>query len=122
MLSPLKIYVDYWCPMCLGFASFLQRIDIFNCIIQKDIRSYEGDLISKDKGLKLLASVNKDVEVFYGYDSIFQILLRLPVFWLLIPVFWIFKISRLGHLVYKELAIKRQIIPLHCKEEDCLTK
>ena len=61
MLSPLKIYVDYWCPMCLGFASFLQRIDIFNCIIQKDIRSYEGDLISKDKGLKLLASVNKHI-------------------------------------------------------------
>ena len=75
--------------------------------------------ISKEKGLEQLASINRHSSVFYGYDSIWQIVVRLPLLWVFVPVFYILKVSRLGHWAYKELAIKRQIIPLHCKEEDC---
>ena len=118
-MSSFIIYIDSWCPMCVSFGSWLKRLDIFNGIRQADIRSYEGTAISKEKGLEQLASINRHSRVFYGYDSIWQILVRLPLLWALVPVFYILKVSRLGHLVYKELAIKRQIIPLHCKKEDC---
>ena len=105
--------------MCVRFGVLLKRMDIFKNIEQTDIRSYKGTLVSKEKGLGLLASVNRQSVVFYGYDSVWQIALRLPILWLFLPLFFILKVSRIGHLLYNELAIKRQIIPLHCKEEDC---
>lgn len=105
--------------MCVRFGSWLKRLDIFNSICQADIRTYEGTAISKEKGLAQLASINRSSRVFYGYDSIWQILVRLPLLWVFVPAFYILKVSRLGHWAYKELAIKRQIIPLHCNEEDC---
>ncbi len=119
LMSSFIIYIDSWCPMCVCFGSWLKRLDIFNAICQADIRTYEGSSISKEKGLDQLASINRHSRVFYGYDTIWQILVRLPLLWVFFPVFYILKVSRLGHWAYKELAIKRQIIPLHCKEEDC---
>ena len=118
-MSSFVIYIDSWCPMCVRFGSWLKRLDIFNSICQADIRTYEGTAISKVKGLAQLASINRSSRVFYGYDSIWQILVRLPLLWVFVPAFYILKVSRLGHWAYKELAIKRQIIPLHCNEEDC---
>ena len=115
----LVIYIDKWCPLCVRFGTLLKRLDIFNNIRQSDIRLYEGHLVSKEKGLKVMASVNRHSMVFYGFDSIWQILLRLPLLWWLVPFFFVLKVSRIGHWCYKELAVKRQIIPLHCKEEDC---
>jgi len=118
-MPSLTLYIDSWCPMCVRFAALLKRLDIFKSIEQADIRSYEGALVSKEKGLSLLASVSSKSKVYYGYDSVWQIALRLPVLWLFLPLFFIFKVSRIGHLLYNELAVKRQIIPLHCQEEEC---
>jgi len=115
------IYIDSWCSLCVRFGAFLQRLDIFDTIKQKDIRTYEGQLISKEKGLKVLASVDAQSRIFYGFDSVWQIVLRLPLLWLFVPLFFLLKVSRLGHIAYNELAVKRQIIPLHCQEKDCET-
>ena len=54
----LTIYIDNWCPLCVRFGSLLKKLDVFGNIQQKDIRTYEDTLISKEKGLKVLASVN----------------------------------------------------------------
>lgn len=116
------IYIDSWCSLCVRFGAFLQRLDIFDTIKQKDIRTYEGQLISKEKGLKVLASVDAQSRIFYGFDSVWQIVLRLPLLWLFVPLFFLLKVSRLGHIAYNELAVKRQIIPLHCQEKDCEPK
>ena len=117
-MSSFIIYIDYWCPMCVRFGSWLKRLDIFDGVRQADIRTYQGSAISKEKGLEQIASINRHFRVFYGFDSIWQILVRLPLLWVFVPVFYILKVSRLGHWAYKELATKRQIIPLHCKK-DC---
>ena len=121
-MSSLSIYIDSWCPMCVRFGAWLKRLDVFNRIKQEDIRHYEGELISKEKGLKVMASRDVQSRVFYGYDSIWQIVLRLPLLWLFVPLFFLLKVSRLGHLLYEELAVKRQIIPLHCQDKECLPK
>lgn len=105
--------------MCVRFGALLKRLDVFNQIKQEDIRFYEGQLISKEKGLKVMASTNRHSSVFYGYDSIWQIVLRLPFLWVFVPLFFFLKMSRIGHWSYNELAVKRRIIPLHCQEEDC---
>ena len=118
-MNSLIIYIDSWCPMCMRFGASLKCLDIFNAIRQADIRSYKGTVISKEKGLTQLASINRQSRVFYGYDSILQIVVRLPLLWGIVPFCYILKVSRLGHWAYKELAVKRQIIPLHCKEKDC---
>jgi len=118
-MSSLVVYIDSWCPMCMRFGSFLKRLDVFKNIHHSDIRTYKGTAISKEKGLQQIASTNKHSRIFYGYDSIWQIVLRLPLLWVFVPVFYILKVSRLGHWAYNELAVKRQIIPLHCKEEEC---
>ena len=118
-MSSFIIYIDSWCPMCMRFGACLKYLDIFNGIHQADIRSYKGTIISKEKGLIELASINRQSRVYYGYDSILQIVVRLPLLWLFVPFFYILKVSRLGHWAYKELSVKRQIIPLHCKEKDC---
>jgi len=121
-MSSLSIYIDSWCPLCVRFGSLLKNLDVFGNIQQKDIRTYEGTLISKEKGLKVLASVDVQSRIFYGYDSVWKIVLCLPLLWLFVPLFFLLKISRLGHWAYNELAVKRQIIPLHCKEEECSSK
>jgi predicted DCC family thiol-disulfide oxidoreductase YuxK len=118
----LTIYIDSWCPLCLRFGSLLKNLDVFGNIQQKDIRNYDGTLISKEKGLQQLASLSPQSIVYYGFDNVWQIVLRLPLLWLFVPLFFLLKISRLGHWGYNELAVKRQIIPLHCKEEECSPK
>jgi hypothetical protein len=55
----------------------------------------------------------------YGYNSLFFIFVRLPLFWLLIPILYLLKITKLGQLMYRELALKRKIIPIHCNAEIC---
>jgi len=55
----------------------------------------------------------------YGYNSIYFIFIRLPLFWIFIPIFFIFKITKIGQFMYKELAVRRKIIPIHCNKESC---
>ena len=55
----------------------------------------------------------------YGYNSLYLIFVRLPLFWLFIPILYIIKITNLGQILYKELALKRKIIPIHSDAEIC---
>ena len=118
-MNSLTIYIDNWCPMCIRFGSLITCLDVLNKISKSDIRKYTDDLISKEKGLKQIASINEKNRIFYGYDSIWQIVIRLPLIWLFIPIFYLLKISSLGNWLYNELSVKRQIIPLHCKDHEC---
>jgi predicted DCC family thiol-disulfide oxidoreductase YuxK len=103
----------------LRFGNLLRKIDLFKLVDQDNIRTYEGQLIDSKKGLLALASVVDNKKVFYGFDSIYQIVLRLPVLWYLIPMVWFLKVSKIGSILYNELAVKRKIVPLHCRQKDC---
>lgn len=118
-MNSLTIYIDNWCPMCIRFGSLITYLDVLNKISKSDIRIYNDNLICKEKGLKQIASINEKNRIFYGYDSIWQIVIRLPLIWLFIPFFYFLKISGLGNWLYNELSVKRQIIPLHCKDHEC---
>lgn len=64
-------------------------------------------------------------QVFYGFISIYKILLRLPLYWILFfytfPLLYLAKVSGVGDFIYKQVAVKRKMIPLHC-DDSCETK
>ncbi len=83
--SKLKVFVDGWCPMCKKFGRILVKLDILNLIRIQDIRT--SDVPSQDfraKGLNAIASSKSNGKIYFGFDSIFQISLLIPFFWLLI--------------------------------------
>ena len=55
----------------------------------------------------------------YGFDSLYNILKRIPLFWLVFPILFLLKITNFGQKIYIQLAIKRKIIPLHCNIDSC---
>ena len=118
----MTVYYDNWCKNCSRFMKLIHRLDWFNRISGKELRN-ENHTKNAD-GLDLvlaeeqLASVSKG-KWKYGYDSLYRIFLRIPLFWLFVPLFWLLKITRLGQPLYMQLAVNRQIIPLHCGSENC---
>jgi predicted DCC family thiol-disulfide oxidoreductase YuxK len=117
----LIIIYDNYCPKCTSFAKTVKKIDWLNLIIAKELRN-EIDInslrnLNKNLAEKQMASFNK--KWHYGFNSLFEIFLRIPLFWLFLPLMYILKISKLGQFFYKELALKRKIIPLHCNSETC---
>lgn len=60
-----------------------------------------------------------DHKWYYGYDSIFLIFRKIPVFWFFVPLLYLLKLANLGEVLYNELAIKRKIIPVNCEETNC---
>tara|TARA_B100000768_G_scaffold71094_1_gene68157 strand:- start:210 stop:422 length:213 start_codon:yes stop_codon:yes gene_type:complete len=68
-----------------------------------------------------MASIDDKGKSSFGFDSILRIAIRIPVLWLVVPILLLLKLTKIGNYVYKELAVKRTIIPIHCNE-DCKIK
>lgn len=84
---------------------------------QKQMASVE---VANSKERKNKNSFSQPHKIFYGFISIYKILLRLPIYWILFfytfPFLFLLKISGMGDLLYEQVAVKRKIIPLHCDE------
>jgi predicted DCC family thiol-disulfide oxidoreductase YuxK len=121
-MKKLIIFYDNWCPNCTRFNKIVKKLDWFNLIDSKQLRNSQDTQQYTTLNLELatqqMASYTNNWN--YGFVSIFLILSRLPIFWIFIPILYIFKITGFGQFIYKELAIKRKIIPLHCDENSCL--
>ncbi|WP_223599882.1 DCC1-like thiol-disulfide oxidoreductase family protein [Chryseobacterium sp. GVT01B] len=117
----MKIYYDNYCPNCTLFVRNIKRLDWMNMMEIKELRNpnhiSEAVGINKTLAEQQMASYNKKWR--YGFVTIYMILLRLPLFWIFFPILFLFKITGLGQLIYKELAVKRKIIPIHCDEKSC---
>lgn len=120
-INGLTIYIDGWCPNCVGFAKSIKKVDTLDLITVENIRNYNpsDNEIDIQKGLNHMASITENGKIFYGFNSLYQIHKSLPLFWIFMPITFLLKITRLGHLIYNEFAIKRKIIPIYCNEE-CL--
>lgn len=117
----MLIFYDNWCPNCTRFIQVVKKLDWFSCIEEKPLReilpTHEFPMLDRKLALKQMASYNG--EWHYGYTSIYLIFKKLPVFWILIPILYLLKISATGQFLYSELALKRKIIPIHCDENSC---
>lgn len=116
------VFYDNWCKNCSRFVKLVHRLDWLKLVSSRKMRdeyrpmSPEG--FHRELAEQQVASLYKG-KWKYGYDSLYRIFLRLPLFWPLIPVFWILKVTRSGQFFYKQLAVRRHIIPLHCDETEC---
>ena len=121
-MKKITIFYDNWCPNCTRFNKIVEKLDWFKLIDSKQLRNTNATQQFKNLNLELahqqMASYTNHWN--YGFVSIFLILSRLPIFWIFFPFLYIFKITGFGQLIYKELAIKRKIIPLHCDENSCM--
>ncbi len=120
-MKKLIIFYDNWCPNCSQFVKVVKKLDWLNLIDSKQLRNIEDT--RKFSNLDLEMAKNQMAsyanEWNYGYVSLYLIFIRIPIFWVFCPLFFILKITGLGQLLYKELAINRKIIPLHCDEGSC---
>ena len=123
-MSKLIIYYDNHCPNCTRFANLTLKLDWFRLIETKQLRNprHINIAIGINKKLAEKQMASFDGSWCYGYKTLFKIFLRIPLFWILLPLFWLLKISNLGQYLYIQLAINRQIIPIHCTEESCELK
>ncbi len=115
----LTLYIDGWCILCKAFAKKLTNLDKHNYIAIEDIRTASHPLIDAEKAIKALASIDRNGNVYYGFDTIHELCFILPILFIFTPISYILKISQLGSFLYNELAIRRDIIPLHCDEKKC---
>lgn len=63
-----------------------------------------------------------DTKWHYGYNSLYFIFVKLPLFGLFIPFLSILKLTNSGQILYSEWTLKRKIIPIHCNTEFAISK
>jgi predicted DCC family thiol-disulfide oxidoreductase YuxK len=119
--SALIIFYDNYCPNCTMFAKGVEKFDWLKLIQIKQLRNPLHTDLFPNMNLELAKQqmASFGTKWHYGFNSIFYIFVRLPLFWLFVPFFFLLKVTGLGQLIYVELALKRKIIPLHCDSESC---
>lgn len=117
----LTIYYDNYCANCTRFAGLIQKLNWFHSIKIKQLRNpnHINEATGIDLHLAEQQIASYDTKWNYGFSTIFKIILNLPLFWILIPFFWILQISGLGQYLYLQWAVKRKIIPMHCDDTTC---
>lgn len=120
-MKKLTIFYDDWCPNCTKFVGIIQQLDWLKLIEVKKLRN-KLDTNSYDS-LNLVLAKQQMASLTnkwnYGYVSLYQIFIRIPLFGILIPFFFMLRITGLGQYLYIQLAVNRQIVPLHCNAEIC---
>ncbi|HEY8415286.1 MAG TPA: hypothetical protein VIK99_05880, partial [Thermaerobacter sp.] len=80
-----------------------------------DLRRAENRLICR------LAMPGHEGE-YDGIDAVIQVVLRLPVFWPLLPLLWCARLLGFGQSLYDFMARRRRVIPAgNCGCEGCST-
>lgn len=113
MLKKIKltVFYDSWCPICIKFKKNVTFLDLFCLINFRDIRSTDE---IDELGLKKMKSINFKGKFFYGFDSIFEIVMRLPLMYVVLPFFFLLKITKSGSSLYEYISLNRKIITFHC--------
>jgi predicted DCC family thiol-disulfide oxidoreductase YuxK len=120
-MKTLTIFYDNYCINCSRFAKLVEKLDWLKLIeikqLRNDLNTNSFPKIDIELAKQQMASFG--TKWHYGYNSLYFIFARLPLFWLFIPILYILKITTLGQIMYSELALKRKIIPIHCDDTNC---
>lgn len=120
-MKNIVIFYDNLCLNCTKFSKLVQKFDWLKLINIKQLRNELHTKPFSDIDLELakqqMASYGSKWN--YGYNSLFFVFARLPLFWIFIPFLYLLKISKLGQFIYCQLALKRKIIPIHCDDKIC---
>ncbi len=116
-MKKLNVFYDNWCPNCTRFIGIVGSLDWLGLIIPQKLRDNAAyPKIDYNLAKEKMATTTDGKQWIYGYASLFAIFCRLPLCWVVLPVFYLLKITGLGDYAYNELAVKRKIIPLQCDD------
>lgn len=118
----ITIFYDNYCSRCTRFIRWVRHWDSFHLVKIRQLRNPEHTRlfpgIDIQKGLKEMPSFSSGTW-HYGYGTLYLIFKRCPVFWIAWPLFGLLKITKLGYFLYRQLALRRKIIPIHCDANVC---
>jgi predicted DCC family thiol-disulfide oxidoreductase YuxK len=102
--------------MCTKSSTIWKKFDLNNRLMFKSFR----DLEHYPKAMEESLHVNHKGEWFSGYDALIQITKQLPLLWMVLPFMHVFKRLGLGDAIYKKIAQKRKLVPVHqCQDGVC---
>ncbi|MCH7402287.1 DCC1-like thiol-disulfide oxidoreductase family protein [Belliella kenyensis] len=119
----LIIFYDNYCPNCIRFKSIINRFDFFNNLQTIKVRAIEKSenqiyfSLNSQESLEKMASYDiQKNKYYYGFNSIYNIVKYVPSLYIFFPIMYILKLTHLGAYLYRELAIRRKIIPIVCND------
>ena len=118
----MLVLYDSWCPNCRKFANLINRLDwlhLINFISLREIEKFSSTLSGIEIGIATKQMASYTNKWRYGFISIYNILIRIPLFWAFIPLLYFLKITNIGQCIYIQLSLKRKIIPIHCDSDTC---
>lgn len=116
------VFFDNACPSCTTFTRVVRMLDWCNAIVFEALRTTQDNPIratmNKDVAFQQIASYHNGVWT-YGFASLFRMMWRLPILWVFVPLGYVLHFTGWGQHMYKLLAVRRKIIPLHCDTHRC---
>lgn len=124
MQKKLLIFYDGFCPLCQGSKNAIDKTDWFNRIRFLSFREpgviEKYNLSGKKPEERICAIRLRDGKTYEGIGTILQIALRVPAYWMFVPVLYLLMLLRLGQPAYDFIAKRRKIIPVgQCGEKGC---
>ena len=115
----LIIVYDDWCPYCRRFVRLVKRCDTLNLVVPSALRSAKEARLPDgwDAEKAKLQMAGFDQAWNYGFDTVYKIAIRIPLFYFSVPLLLLLKITKLGEMAYNELAVKRKIVRFQCTSE-----
>ncbi len=107
----VKILFDDRCNLCKKSMKVLRKINFNGSILFMPL-SYSSDLIaehglSEEEVRVWMCGVDSNNRVYKGYDLYIEIIKLNPATWVLMPIFLIGRWTRLGYMIYAQIAKHR---------------
>ncbi|PAD20661.1 DCC1-like thiol-disulfide oxidoreductase family protein [Terribacillus saccharophilus] len=120
--NAITVLYDGWCPMCIKSVTNLKKLDTFNAISFQSFRNpevlkiYNIDIERLEKRMHSFDKKRKPKE---GIDAFIQIMQRMPLLWLCLPILYTAKFLGFGQRLYDFIASKRNIVPVGQCTDNC---
>ena len=120
------VIFDGHCQFCIGSIEKLQTLDIFGKTklldyqIFEDISSIDGRL-TKEKCHSQMHVLTAERELFGGFYAFQYLSMRLPLLWILVPLFYFPGMQWVGSVIYSFISKNRTLFHRKgaCKNNQC---
>ena len=120
-----KLLYDGRCQLCQHSVARVKIMDLFAAIEHIDVHTVDvavfGPLLTKAEVLKKLYLITPSGRIYSGFAAFRRLSLVLPMFFVLIPLFYFPGMGIVGDWVYGAIAKNRYLFKFSsCKDSACL--
>ncbi|HET7657301.1 MAG TPA: DUF393 domain-containing protein [Bacillales bacterium] len=124
MANELLVFYDGYCPLCRNSKKAIEKTDWFNKISFLSFREpgvIDHYHLNEKRPEERICSIRlRDEATFEGIETILQIAVRLPLYWIFVPFLYMAIGFGLGQPAYDFIAKRRKIVPVgQCDENGC---